>query len=102
VKGGRKTKRYEAAEFITSRARNVLLITATPHHGDPRDFLMRLRLLDPSVDGDTLSADVRRLVVRRLREDVKDETGIPDRHWGQCRYSSPTRRRGSTTSCCPI
>jgi len=40
----------------------------------------RLRLLDPSVDESTLRAAVKRLVVRRLREDVKEEAGIPERY----------------------
>jgi superfamily II DNA or RNA helicase len=74
------TQRYSAAEAVASKARNVLLLSATPHHGKRHDFVARLRLLDPSVDESTLRAAVKRLVVRRLREDVKEEAGIPERY----------------------
>ncbi|MEM1615858.1 MAG: helicase-related protein, partial [Pyrobaculum sp.] len=79
-KGRRTTQRYEAASILASSVRNVLLLTATPHHGDQPDFIARLRLLDRGVDERNLRAAVREYVVRRLREDVRDETGIPDRH----------------------
>jgi len=74
------TQRYAAAQTVASKAKNVLLLSATPHHGKRHDFVMRLRLLDPSVDEGVLRAAVKRLVVRRLREDVKEEAGIPERY----------------------
>jgi superfamily II DNA or RNA helicase len=74
------TQRYAAAKALASKVRNVLLLSATPHHGKRHDFVARLRLLDPSVDEGTLRAAVRRLVVRRLREDVREEAGIPERY----------------------
>jgi len=74
------TQRYAAAQTVASKAKNVLLLSATPHHGKRHDFVMRLRLLEPSVDEGELRAAVKRLVVRRLREDVKEEAGIPERY----------------------
>jgi len=81
----RKTKGYEAAERLAGSAPNVLLLTATPHHGKPVDFRYRLRLLDPNVplDKDSRIEDfVSRYVIRRLREEAVDFNGkrlIPDR-----------------------
>jgi len=77
TKRRRATMRYEAALRLASSIRNVLLLTATPHHGDREDFLARLKLLDNGID-DVRTA-VREYVVRRLREDVRDEVYIPDR-----------------------
>ena len=47
-KGQKPTQRYEAVKAL-SRYNNVnlLLLTATPHRGDPLDYLARLRLIDP-------------------------------------------------------
>jgi len=81
----RKTKGYEAAERLAGRAPNVLLLTATPHHGKPVDFRYRLRLLDPNVPLDKnspIGGFVSRYVIRRLREEAVDFNGrrlIPDR-----------------------
>lgn len=78
-KGRRPTQRYAAVERLAAKVRNLLLLTATPHHGDRADFIARLRLLDRSVDDYTIRDAVSRLVVKRFREDVRDEAGIPDR-----------------------
>lgn len=81
----RKTKGYEAAEKLAGLAPNVLLLTATPHHGKPVDFRYRLRLLDPNVPlekDSPISSFVSRYVIRRLREEAVDFNGkrlIPDR-----------------------
>ncbi|AET31759.1 helicase-related protein [Pyrobaculum ferrireducens] len=81
ARGREPTKRYQAAERLASATKNVLLLSATPHHGDRLDFMARIRLIDRSVtDDDSLRLAVKRYVVRRLREDVHDETGIPERH----------------------
>ncbi len=41
-----KTKRYQLAEKLTDTADHVLLLTATPHHGDDDRFAHFIRLLD--------------------------------------------------------
>jgi len=81
-RGGRevvKTLRYMAAEKIALITPNVILLTATPHHGKFDDFVYRLRLLDPSIpeDRDYVKKYVARYVIRRLREEVTDEYGKP-------------------------
>lgn len=79
-RGREVTQRYEAVAKLASVIRNVLLLSATPHHGDKQDFIMRLRLLDKGIDETTLKEAVGEYIVRRLREEVRDEVNIPERH----------------------
>jgi SNF2 family DNA or RNA helicase len=44
-----KTKRYQLAEKLTAQADHVVLLTATPHHGDDDRFAHFVRLLDPDL-----------------------------------------------------
>lgn len=92
------TKRYELASRLTSYADHVLLLTATPHHGDEDKFAHFLRLIDPDLFPEPhrlreKSAEIRREVfrlgkdspwcLRRLKEDLRDVNGMrlfPDRH----------------------
>ncbi|MGC8696389.1 MAG: helicase-related protein [Conexivisphaera sp.] len=76
----KKTKGYAAAESLAGSIPNVLLLTATPHHGKPVDFRYRLHLLDPNVpldESSSIGEFVSRLVVRRLREEVRGYDGRP-------------------------
>jgi len=93
-----KTKRYQLAEHLTELADHVLLLTATPHHGDDDRFAHFVRLLDrdlfpePHRLGDK-AGEIRREILqlgpdcqwalRRLKENLKDLEGrrlFPDRH----------------------
>ncbi len=92
------TKRYELAQHLTHQANHVLLLTATPHHGDEDKFAHFLRLLDPDLFpephrlGDqtrSIHKNIFRLgkdcpwALRRLKEDLTDANGhrlFPDRH----------------------
>jgi SNF2 family DNA or RNA helicase len=92
------TRRYELAVRLTAAADHVVLLTATPHHGDEDRFAHFLRLLDPDLfpephrlgrEAATLRMEVLRLgkecpwALRRLKEDLKDLHGrrlFPDRH----------------------
>jgi len=42
-----KTLRFQLGELVRDRARNLLLLSATPHNGSNDDFLLFLSLLDP-------------------------------------------------------
>ena len=42
-----KTLRFQLGELVRDRARNLLLLTATPHNGSNEDFLLFMSLLDP-------------------------------------------------------
>jgi len=93
-----KTKRYQLAERLTGQADHVLLLTATPHHGDDDRFAHFIRLLDPDLFPEPhrlaeKSGEIRREILRlgpdcpwalrRLKEDLKDIHGhrlFPDRH----------------------
>jgi SNF2 family DNA or RNA helicase len=93
-----KTKRYQLAEPLVERADHVLLLTATPHHGDDDRFGHFVRLIDPDVfpephrlveESRAIRRDILKLggdspwALRRLKEDLRDLHGrrlFPDRH----------------------
>jgi superfamily II DNA or RNA helicase len=93
-----ETKRYQLAKRLTYHADHVLLLTATPHHGNEDRFAHFLRLIDPDVfpephrlgeEATEARKNVFRLgrdcpwALRRLKEDLKDLNGhrlFPDRH----------------------
>jgi superfamily II DNA or RNA helicase len=93
-----KTKRYELAEKLTARPdQSVLLLTATPHHGDEDRFAHFLRLVDPDLFPEphklpAKATEIRKNILRlghdcpwtlrRLKEDLRDFEGrrlFPDR-----------------------
>ena len=94
----RPTKRYELAFKLADRGDHILLLTATPHHGDDDKFAHFLRLIDPDLfvephhlgeQSASVRKDIFRLgencpwALRRLKEDLKDLDGkrlFPDRH----------------------
>jgi len=51
----RKTARYALGELLRDSSDNILLLTATPHKGDPVNFSLFLQLLDPDVYADVRS-----------------------------------------------
>ncbi|GBD43558.1 RNA polymerase-associated protein RapA [bacterium HR40] len=93
-----ETKRYQLAKRLCEQADHVLLLTATPHHGDEDRFAHFLRLLDPDLfpephrlaeEARTIRKEVLKLgknspwCLRRLKEDLRDLHGrrlFPDRH----------------------
>jgi len=78
-----KTKRYQLGEFLRDHTDHYLFLTATPHKGDPDNFVLLLQLLDPDlyVTGRILAEasarDENRIMVRRLKEDMKKFDGSP-------------------------
>ena len=93
-----KTRRYQLAERLAIDADHLLLLTATPHHGDDDRFGHFVRLIDPDLFpeptrvGDR-AGEIRREILslgencpwalRRLKEDLRDIDGqrlFPDRH----------------------
>ncbi len=79
----RTTARYELGAFLAERTDHYLFLTATPHKGDPDNFALLLQLLDPDlyVTGDILAEasdrDENRIMVRRLKEDMRKFNGEP-------------------------
>ena len=87
-----KTRRYQLAERLSASAERILLLTATPHSGDPDQFAHFLRLLDadqfpdPRYDGLQLDRkileDAReggrdQWFLRRIKEELRDRNGNP-------------------------
>jgi len=52
---GRKTARYALGELIRDTSDHILLLTATPHKGDPTNFTLFLQLLDYDANSDVKS-----------------------------------------------
>lgn len=79
-KFGYKTKRFwQIGKMLVEvkPERDVLFLSATPHRGDPKDYILRLRLLDPYLT-EWRSLDTRQfyeathgsILYRRTKEDV--------------------------------
>jgi superfamily II DNA or RNA helicase len=93
-----KTRRYQLAERLAADADHLLLLTATPHHGDDDRFSHFVRLIDPDLFPEPTrvgarAGEIRRDILslgencpwalRRLKEDLRDIDGqrlFPDRH----------------------
>ncbi len=59
----RKTARYALGELLRDTSDHILLLTATPHKGDPANFSLFLQLLDPDAYADVRS--IREAMERR-------------------------------------
>ena len=99
-----RTKRYQLAERLSEHCDNLLLLTATPHHGDDDRFAHFIRLIDRDLfpephrlgeEAGRVRREVLRLgedcpwSLRRLKEDLKDLHGrrlFPDRHVHTVRF----------------
>jgi len=51
----KKSQRYRLGELLRERSDHVVLLTATPHKGDPQNFSLFLRLLDSDAFADVRS-----------------------------------------------
>src|SRR6266404_222219 len=60
----RKTARYALGELLRDRSDHFLLLTATPHKGDPLNFSLFLQLLDEDAYADVKS--IRAAITRRV------------------------------------
>ena len=100
-----RTKRYQLAEQLSEHCDNLLLLTATPHHGDDDRFAHFIRLLDRDLfpEPHRVGADAKRVrreilrlgkdcpwSLRRLKEDLKDmheRRLFPDRQVGTVSFN---------------
>src|SRR5712692_2590962 len=84
----KKTLAYELGEQLSEMTDHYLLMTATPHKGDPENFRLFLQLLDRDVYGDVASIDeaIRRheapFYLRRVKEAL---VHFPDVNTGEVR-----------------
>lgn len=51
----KKSQRYKLGELLRELSDHILLLTATPHKGDPENFTLFLRLLDTDAFADVRS-----------------------------------------------
>ncbi len=58
-----KSQRYRLGELLRDRADHLLLLTATPHRGDPQNFTLFLQLLDRDAYADVQS--IRQALAQR-------------------------------------
>ena len=78
-----KTKRYRLAEELATRTKHMLLMTATPHKGDPENFRLLLSLLDDEAFASqagvesALGQDHSPYFLRRTKEAMKHFDGRP-------------------------
>jgi len=78
----RKTENYKLAEALREHARDMLLLSATPHQGDHFRFWMLVQLLNPTLfaDPDDMIDQRHRLnavVFRRTKADACTPDGSP-------------------------
>ena len=76
----RYTKRYKFADAMKGRTKCLLLLTATPHSGDEFAFFKLVSLVDPYLfpsEYDIDRSKLRRVMIRRLKEEVTDLNGRP-------------------------
>ncbi|HPC76857.1 MAG TPA: helicase-related protein, partial [bacterium] len=78
-----KTQRYKFGEVLSRTSNHLLLLTATPHKGDPENFRLFLDLLVPGffASAEMIEESLRNkdnlLFIRRLKEDLRDFEGKP-------------------------
>ncbi len=83
-----KTERYRLGELLSGQTHHLLLLTGTPHKGDPENFCLFLQLLDGDVYADVRSLEeaIRRnhapFYLRRTKEAL---VTFPDPETGQVR-----------------
>ena len=77
-----KSLRYRLGELLRDSADNILLMTATPHKGDPRNFTLFLQLLDQDAYADVKSIEeamARRRAPFYLRRTKEAMVYFPER-----------------------
>ena len=90
-----KTRRYQLAERMGKRTKHLLMLTATPHKGDPENFRLLLSLLDDKVFASqagmqrALTDEQSPYFLRRMKETMKHFDGRPiflPRHVNTMKY----------------
>lgn len=91
-----KTQAYQLGEALGKQTDHLLLMTATPHRGNPDNFRLLLSLLDEDLFGtnDTLAEVLRQpgfpIYLRRLKERMTNFDGTPlftNRHVETAKYA---------------
>ncbi|MBK9745781.1 MAG: DUF3883 domain-containing protein [Chloroflexi bacterium] len=91
----KKTLAYQLGERLSELTDHYLLMTATPHKGDPKNFCLFLSLLDRDVYGDVASLDeamARNNAPFYLRRTKEALMTFPDPETGQVKRIYTNRR----------
>ncbi len=77
-----RTKLYQLGEMILRQVDHCLLLTATPHKGDPENFRHLMKLIDQDIFSNLNAMDSLReksnpFIIRRLKESMKNFDGTP-------------------------
>lgn len=73
---GKSSLRAKLAETLANKSDSFILLSATPHDGRKESFASIIRLLDPTAISnvqDYKKEDVRAMVIRRFKKDVRDQ-----------------------------
>ena len=90
----KRTLRFELAELVRDKTRNLLLLTATPHNGSNEDFLLFMSLIDPDRFAGRLRnskhlpdvSDVMRRYVKENLRTFENTPLFPPRHSYTVKY----------------
>lgn len=91
----KKTLAYQLGERLSEMTDHYLLMTATPHKGDPDNFCLFLELLDPDVYGDVKSLEeamARNIAPFYLRRTKEALVTFPEPETGQVKKLFTTRK----------
>jgi superfamily II DNA or RNA helicase len=91
----KKTLAYQLGEALSENTDHFLLMTATPHKGDPANFCLFLRLLDKDVYGDLKSLEeamARQSAPFYLRRVKEALVSFPDPDTGEVKALFTKRR----------
>ena len=77
-----KTKLYQLGEKLLAKTEHCLLLTATPHKGDPENFRLLMKLIEPDLfkrqsTNETLQEKTNPFIIRRLKESMINFDGTP-------------------------
>lgn len=73
-----RTQAYELGQILSRRAKHFLLMTATPHKGDPDNYRLLIRLIDPEWgDAAAYAPGSNPMVLRRTKEEMRTADGRP-------------------------
>ncbi len=70
-------KAYRLIEWLSSRTKHFIALSATPHNGLDDVFIARLRLIQPSVNENNFKEFLQRFNYRRRKDTVEDIDGKP-------------------------
>ena len=94
----KKTLAYRLGESLSDMTDHYLLMTATPHKGDPENFCVFLALLDRDVYGNIRSLEdaMRRGSAPFYLRRTRFTSGAPRKRWSRFPTRRPGRSRNSS------